>query len=141
MPIVLSPQQEAAIRAHGQKAYPQECCGFLVGVDGDETVAHAVIPAGNMRGDSPQNRYAIAPEELYAVDRAARSDGQGVVGIYHSHPDVAARPSEYDREHACPWYCYVIVSVKSGKADELRNWRLTDDASGFLEDAITIRGE
>jgi len=138
MPLILSQSQIDAIRTHGEETYPYECCGFLVGTaTGDDISVAEVLRASNTRDDSPNNRYAIDPKELYAIDIDAHKRGLGVVGIYHSHPDVAAQPSEFDREHACPWYCYAIVSVVKGEAKELRNWRLNDDGSQFSEDTIS----
>jgi proteasome lid subunit RPN8/RPN11 len=60
-----------------------------------------------------------------------------VVGFYHSHPDVAARPSEFDKEHAWPYYSYVIVSVRGGQPFEMTSWRLAEDRSIFTEEKIT----
>jgi proteasome lid subunit RPN8/RPN11 len=142
MPIQITPEHDAAIRAHAAKDYPHECCGFLVGKSlvgtsgsGTVTVAHA-IPAANQRDDSPRNRFEIDPGDLVKADRAARAEGLGVVGFYHSHPDAPAMPSEFDREHAWPGYCYVIVSVRAGQTAEMRNWLLRDDRVRFEEDAI-----
>ncbi len=159
MPLHLATKLLEAIKGHGARDYPHECCGFLVGTahpltpdvgagggitpgpeqwaGGTELVVVArVVPAGNTRSDSPRNRFEIDPGELVRADRAARADGLGVVGFYHSHPDAPARPSEYDREHAWPGYCYVIVSVQGGLPMAMTNWRLRDDRSGFDEDPI-----
>jgi proteasome lid subunit RPN8/RPN11 len=147
MPISLAENHAASIRAHGEATYPNECCGFLVGsATGDSVGVHDVIPASNDFADgspveSQRNRYVIDPDELYRVEMQARERKLGVVGVYHSHPDAPARPSEYDRERACPWYCYLIVSVQSGKSEDIRNWMLADDGSGFVEDSIIIRGD
>ena len=137
MPLRLTQPQIDAIRKHGEETYPHECCGFLVGsVDANDiTIVDTVIQASNTRDDSPNNRYAIDPKELQEIDLAAGKRKMGVVGIYHSHPDVAARPSEFDREHACPWYCYAIVSIVKGQSQELLNWKL-DDNDKFVEDPI-----
>ena len=59
-----------------------------------------------------------------------------MIGWYHSHPDHPARPSDYDRDHAWPWYSYIIVSVQSGVPQDMTSWRLEDDRSGFLEEKI-----
>ncbi|MBV9849385.1 MAG: M67 family metallopeptidase [Armatimonadetes bacterium] len=137
MPLHLDEQLADAIRAHAARDYPHECCGFLVGKSGGDAVTVArVVPAANTREDSPRNRFEINPGELVKVDKAARAEGLGVVGFYHSHPDAPARPSEYDREHAWPGYCYVIVSVIATQPREIRNWLLRDDRTQFDEDAI-----
>jgi proteasome lid subunit RPN8/RPN11 len=139
MPLHITPEHDEAIRAHAARDYPHECCGFLVGTSQGDTVAVShVSPASNTRDDSPRNRFEIDPGELVRVDRAGRAEGLSVLGFYHSHPDAPAMPSNYDREHAWPGYCYIIVSVVSGKPQEMKNWRLRDDRTGFDPDPIVI---
>ena len=139
MPLQLTTKQNTDIRAHGAEDYPNECCGFLVGRAGGETVTITrTVRAANLRDDSPRNRFEIDPGDMVKADKAARADGLGVVGFYHSHPDAPARPSEFDREHAWTGYCYVIVSVAHGQPQEMRNWKLADDGSRFDEDEILI---
>ena len=130
----------SAIRAHGEETYPNECCGIVIGTIGpDENVTVArVTPARNLRDDSPQNRFEIDPGDFVKADRQARADKLSVVGFYHSHPDSPAKPSEYDREHAWPGYCYIIAFVNKGTAEDMTNWRLADDRSGFIKDEIVI---
>ncbi|MGI4791917.1 MAG: Mov34/MPN/PAD-1 family protein [Janthinobacterium lividum] len=137
MPLQLTTEQNAAIQAHAANDYPHECCGFLVGrTEGKDVTVSRTVPAANTRDDSPRNRFEIDPGDLVKTDRAARADGLGVVGFYHSHPDVPAMPSEFDREHAWAGYCYVIVSVRQGQPREMRNWLLREDHSAFEEDPI-----
>jgi proteasome lid subunit RPN8/RPN11 len=135
------------IRRHGAEAYPHECCGALLGRDGDANVASAsavreivdLFPLINRRDDSPRNRFSVTAEDVRGADRAAQAKGLDVVGWYHSHPDHPARPSEYDREHAWPWYSYVIVSVQNGAPQSMTSWRLRDDRSAFSPETIEIR--
>ncbi len=137
MPLQITTEQDAAIRAHAAADYPHECCGFLVGrADGEEVCVMRTVPAANTRDDSPRNRFEIDPGDLVKTDRAARAEGLGVVGFYHSHPDAPARPSEFDREHAWAGYCYIIVSVQAGLPREMRNWRLHENHQAFDEDSI-----
>jgi proteasome lid subunit RPN8/RPN11 len=70
------------------------------------------------------------------AEKSASAQGLEVIGWYHSHPDHPARPSEYDRDHAWPWYSYIIVNVRAGVAQDMTSWRLKDDRSGFLEEKI-----
>lgn len=139
MTILLKQEHKDSIYQHAEEIYPFECCGFLIGkVVKEHYQIYDVLRAKNTRSDSAQNRYQIDPRELYEVDRSMQSHGLGVVGIYHSHPDVPCVPSEYDREHACPWYCYLIVSVVNGRSSNMKNWRLRDDMSAFDEDNLFI---
>ena len=142
MPLQLTTEHDAEIRAHAADDYPNECCGFLVGrADGEDVTVIRTVPAANTRDDSPRNRFEIDPGDLVKTDKAARADGLGVVGFYHSHPDAPAMPSEFDREHAWAGYCYIIVSVQAGQAKEMRNWRLVENHTHFEEDEIRITKE
>ena len=125
------------IRAHAAQSYPYECCGALLGAetDGGRAVRDLVM-LDNQRDDSPRNRFLVRPEDVLRVENAARERGLDVLGWYHSHPDAPARPSEFDREHAWPWYSYVIVSVGAGGPRGMASWRLTDDRERFDAEAI-----
>ena len=129
-----------SIRAHGRSQYPNECCGLILGgIEDDHKRALHLSPQENTRADSPQNRYLIAPAAMLAAEKDARSRGLDIVGVYHSHPDHPARPSEFDREHAVPWYSYIIVGVTAGSDAELTCWTLRDDRSAFEEEPLVGR--
>jgi proteasome lid subunit RPN8/RPN11 len=141
------------IRAHGAETYPHECCGALLGRDsnavlesdrvkGALTAAREIVqlfPLVNRRDDSPRNRFSVTAEDVRAAEKAAGEQGLEVVGWYHSHPDHPARPSEYDRDHAWPWYSYIIVSVQNGAPQDMTSWRLADDRAEFSAEGIEIR--
>ncbi len=137
--IHLSEETRAQIGAHGKQTYPHECCGALLGRE-SETAREvtALFSLVNRREDSLRNRFSVTAEDVRAAERAAQEKGSQVIGWYHSHPDHPAQPSEYDREHAWPWYSYVIVSVAKGAPQEMTSWRLADDRSGFSEEKIEI---
>ncbi len=120
------------IKDIAQKTYPHECCGVMVGSveNGVKTVTE-LIPAENQRTDSPANRYLITPDLLNELEKKLKGTDRAILGFFHSHPDVPARPSTYDQDHAWPWYSYVIVSVNEGEAGEIHNWKLRDDRSAF----------
>jgi proteasome lid subunit RPN8/RPN11 len=142
MSIKINDEHRRSIEAHGEQTYPHECCGVMLGraVNGSKSVEQ-LKPVGNARLDSPRNRYLIPPDELKEADRYAREHKLDIVGFYHSHPEAPARPSGYDLEHAWPWYSYVIVSVKEGRAADVNSWTMRDDRSEFdQEEIITERG-
>jgi proteasome lid subunit RPN8/RPN11 len=80
----------------------------------------------------------IDPQDQLKVEKDARQRGLEVLGYYHSHPDHPARPSNYDREHAWPWYSYVILAVEKGEAKELTSWVLAEDRSGFAVEPVEL---
>jgi proteasome lid subunit RPN8/RPN11 len=135
--LLLGDEITRGIREHGANDYPHETCGAILGLDGGaEREARALFPLINRRDDSPRNRFSVDANDVRAAERAAVESGLELIGWYHSHPDHPARPSEYDREHAWPWYSYVIVSVAKGQPRELTSWRLADDRSHFLAEPI-----
>jgi proteasome lid subunit RPN8/RPN11 len=153
MLLRISKEHEASIRAHGARDYPNECCGILVGqTNGDAKEVREVVALKNLRMDSSRaqeilpvenpgreterNRFLIDPIEQLRVEKDARARGLEVLGYYHSHPDHPARPSEYDREHAWPWYSYVILSVRAGTPEEITSWVLSDDRARFLAEPL-----
>ena len=139
------------IRRHGAETFPHECCGALLGRDatavesgnsqesGTPREVLDLFPMVNRRDDSPRNRFAVTADDVRDAEKAARQHGLEVVGWYHSHPDHPARPSQFDREHAWPWYSYIIVSVMSGVPAEMTSWRLNDDRQDYSAERIEIR--
>jgi len=123
----------AAICQHVQAAYPEETCGGLLGrVRGAEALAVVeTVPLANVDQAERHRRYLIGPHDVLALERRAEAAGLQVLGYYHSHPDAPAQPSPFDREHAWPWYVYVIVRVEEGRAREARAWQLSDDRETF----------
>lgn len=111
-----------AIRAHGERAYPFECCGVLLGQPFAEgwDVAESV-EAANASAGLARNRYSIAPAELVALAAAARAKGLEIAGFYHSHPDHPAEWSAADLVEAHWIGCaYVITQVEHGEARQTK---------------------
>ncbi len=127
------------MKVHAMRAFPEECCGMLLGQDGDgrRTIVD-VIEMRNERRENRERRFLISPEEFQHAERLARNSGVEVVGFYHSHPDHPAQPSQFDLEHAMPWWSYIIVSVEGGLPTSVRSWVLRDDRLGYAEEAITM---
>jgi proteasome lid subunit RPN8/RPN11 len=116
-----------AIRRHGERTYPHECCGVLLGRATESgNAVDAAVEAGNTRTDSAHNRYNIAPQELIRIQRQGRESGLDIVGFYHSHPDHPAQWSRTDFEEAHWIGCsYVITSVEQGAAKVTNSFLLT----------------
>lgn len=140
MELRIPEKQMAQIARHCQQAYPHEGCGILLGrSENGRKVVVDVLPTGNAREEDAQhNRYLIPPEALLEGEMQAEARGLEVIGYFHSHPDHPARPSEYDREHAWPWYSYLITSVPEGQAVASRSWQLREDRTGFDEETMEI---
>jgi len=133
----LSPELVAVIRNEAEQAYPHECCGFLFGTaTGDDKTGTAAEPARNERDDAAHHRYLISPAAYLEAERRAAARGEDIVGFYHSHPDHPADPSEFDRAHALPWCSYIIVSVRNGRAGDVRSWVLAANHERFGREPV-----
>jgi proteasome lid subunit RPN8/RPN11 len=148
--------------AHAERTYPEECCGLLMGyVDRQSTPERRtlaeVFPVVNAWSLTLANelatvipealvglkrakteRYWIDPRDLLQAQRYARDRQFSVIGVYHSHPDHVAIPSECDRRLAWPHYSYLIVSVHQGKGQETHSWYL-DDRQQFQSETLLIQ--
>ena len=135
--LLLSSELEKAIRTSGETAYPNECCGVLIGEIDDEgiKIVKITLTINNAREDGEQyHRFLITPEDMLKAEQTARAAKLEVIGFYHSHPDHPSAPSGYDKDHALPFYSYVIVSVDKGRAQVLTSWELTNDRSDFIQE-------
>jgi|SRR6185312_4241713 len=142
MSLRMGAEEMAAIREHGERDYPLECCGLLLGRRGEEDGVRRVEAVRAMRNahpDSPQNRYELDPAEHVRAQREARERGWEIVGYYHTHPDHPAQPSRTDLELASwPGYSYMIVSVRQGKSAEANSFELAEDRSRFVPEAVEV---
>ena len=138
-PVKISEALAAQIRAHGVETYPHECCGAILGTDDDGTrTVHDLMPLQNRRDDSPRNRFEVTPDDVRLAEKTASAKNLDLIGWYHSHPDAPARPSEFDREHAWPWYSYIIVSIQKGAPHDMNSYRLQDDRAAYDPESIDI---
>jgi proteasome lid subunit RPN8/RPN11 len=125
------------IKVHAMEAYPEECCGILLGTEGEAgKEVYDVMRIGNAKEENRTRRFLITPEEYRKAEEAARAEGLGVMGFYHSHPDHPARPSQFDLDHAWPWCSYVIAAVEQKIPAAVKSWVLKEDRSGFDEEII-----
>lgn len=148
------------ISSHAEQTYPEECCGLLFGTIDCPTNTHTLVevhPVANawdaeaeatmqavyaqtalgQKSVTKLERYWIDPGEMLKAQRDARDRQLDIIGVYHSHPDHAAIPSECDRALAWTQYAYLIVSVQAGIAQAPRCWVL-DEQHCFRSEAIII---
>jgi proteasome lid subunit RPN8/RPN11 len=106
-----------SIIAHARCAYPEECCGALLGAEGR---VEAALALDNVAIEA--HRFELRPDDLVRAEGEARARGLRLTGIYHSHPDSGAELSEADLENACPWLFYLVLSLGGGELVEARAW-------------------
>lgn len=134
--LTIDPAAHTAIREHAVSAYPNECCGALVGREG---FVSGTFQLPNTTREEPHRRFLVRASDYIAAERRAAASGLELIGFYHSHPDHPAHPSEYDLDHALPTFSYVIVSVSTGGPAEMTSWKLSHDRTAFCEETIQIR--
>jgi len=126
------------IEADARRAYPKECCGLLVGVDeADSRLVKRVVPMTNVAPLAERRRsFKLDPLAMMDVERSLDGSGLRVVGIYHSHPDHPARPSETDRQAAWTFYSYLIVSTLQSEVTDVQSWVLEESNRSFIRQEI-----
>ena len=110
--LVLDRDAYRAILDHAREDAPLEACGILAGYrEGDRAVAERVHRTANV-SPAPRVTYEIDPEEQFRTMETIETNGQSVLGFYHSHPAGPAGPSGTDRDRASwPGHHYLIVSL------------------------------
>jgi proteasome lid subunit RPN8/RPN11 len=137
LPLKIGAGDVRHIHDHAKDSYPEECAGALVGVASGKTkIVVDVWRAENTHEEERSRRFLIEPLKIKEFEERAQERDMDLLGFYHSHPDHPAEPSEYDREHAWPYYSYVIASVGSDEVKDMRSWILRDDRSGYDEESI-----
>jgi proteasome lid subunit RPN8/RPN11 len=139
--LSLSPDLLRQIQAHGEAYYPNEGAGLLLGeVDGESRRVTQLLPLDNdFDEDERYHRYQISPQDMLQAQQFADSHDLDIVGVFHSHPDHPAQPSEFDRQWALPWFSYVITRIQKGKAQESRSWLLSEDRGQFEEQGLEVQ--
>ena len=142
MKIVISSEHMHLIERHLEAAYPNEGAGFMLGhQNGEVLTVESIMPLENQReAEAQHNRFELSTEDFMKAELRAAQSGMSFIGVFHSHPDHPAQPSEFDREHALPNFSYLITTVTSGQAALTRAWRLREDRSAFDEDQIEVYG-
>ena len=121
-------------------SYPDECCGFFFGNEdakGNRTVTHVLVVNNAKEGDK-RRRFEISPKDYLRAEQFADENNLQLLGVYHSHPNHPALPSETDRLSAQPYFSYLIVSVYNQQVKDVRSWRL-NSCYQFEEELIHER--
>lgn len=153
--IQLAASHLRQLSAHVIACYPEEGCGLLIGQkEGDRKLVQEVLPTPNVwtpdffagsNLDSQLlslsltrcNRFAIAPQILFQVQKDLRDRHLSLIGIFHSHPQGVASPSPFDQAIAWPDYSYLILALDSHHIQSINSWQL-DDNQQFIAELLDI---
>ena len=106
----------ARIGEEARFALPRECCGLLLGretIDGWQVTELVTSP--NVAPADRHDRFEIDPQILIAVQKRLRREGGAMIGVYHSHPNGRATPSDTDLAQA--WQIGKIWVIAALSAD------------------------
>ena len=135
--IILEHNAKSGMLRDAVNAFPDECCGFFFGkeeLDGSRIITHIQVVNNSKEGDK-RRRFLIAAADYLKAEQFADENNLQLLGVYHSHPNHPAVPSEHDRVAAQPYFSYIIISVLDKKQGPMRSWRLNDDFQ-FEEESI-----
>lgn len=111
MIVLLPGEVAAALPRLADVALPREACGLIVGRAEEGSV--------RVTGFAPSRNLAAAADAFeidtalhLALQRRLRMRGEGVVGVWHSHPSGAALPSA--RDAAGAWQDELIWLITAG---------------------------
>jgi len=123
------------MKAHALAVFPDECCGFLFGTEQSDgtRIISKIREVNNARPGDKRRRFEITGKDYMQAEQFALENEIPLLGIYHSHPNHPAIPSEHDRVAAQPYFSYVIISVMQEKINHIRSWRLNDTMQ-FVEE-------
>ena len=133
--VRLAPEQLRAIERAAEEAYPEEACGLLVGrsAPGERYSVSTVEASANVAEPPRTRRFEVDPKLRLRLERALRESPDSVIGVYHSHPDGSAAPSETDISMIFePDMVWLITAVADGRAGATTGWRPAEDRSAFL---------
>ena len=122
--IVLAQKEKDKLVTHAISEQPSESCAMLFGKKvGDNWNVKEVFLTQNI--DDSQTNFTISPEELLKGYQIAEKNQLEVVGIFHSHPNSDAIPSNTDKKfmqnNPVPWVIF------SGVNNDLKAYLLDSD--------------
>lgn len=138
MKLEISPHTLQEMQGHAESDYPNECCGFFYGLGGEIRKVHIARATDNAKEGDQRRRFMIDPQDYQEAEQYAVDNDLDLLGVYHSHPDHPAEPSEHDRKVAMPWFSYIIISVSKGNAGPIRSWRLNNNRE-FVEEQVEVK--
>jgi len=111
--VVLAQKEKDKLVIHAISEQPSESCAMLFGKKiGDNWNVKEVFLTQNI--DDSQTNFTISPEELLKGYQIAEKNQLEVVGIFHSHPNSDAIPSNTDKKfmqnNPVPWIIFSGVN-------------------------------
>ena len=142
--VRLSTAQLQAIERAAEAAYPEEACGLLVGraEPGGAWQVRTVEASANVAEPPRTRRFEVDPKLRLRLEHELRESPDSIVGVYHSHPNGSAEPSETDISMIFePEMVWLITAVADGRAGATLAYRPTEDGAAFRPLGLDLGGE
>ncbi|MFW9777891.1 MAG: Mov34/MPN/PAD-1 family protein [Candidatus Heimdallarchaeota archaeon] len=138
MTIHIRKSELKKIQNHAVGEFPYECCGILIGTSAPSLRVTEARKVPNTNRTIKTRRYNIDPMSYRKIEEETEENGIEILGIYHSHPNHPATPSEFDLNNAFPNFSYIIQSIDDGKVGAITSWRLDPSRMKFYQEPIRI---
>ena len=135
--ILLNQKQIDSLIQHSEKAGVAESCAMLLGTHNEQQWnVKEVFLTRNAHNDS-ETSFIISPEELLQGHQFAEKKHLELVGIFHSHPNTAASPSNIDKKFMkingdVPWIIFSGINM------DFRAFILEEDMVGEKEIKVKV---
>ena len=111
--IILNQEQIDILIEHSTKSHPNESCAMLLGTHNDQQWnVKEVFLTNNM--EKSETNFTISPEELLHGHQLAEKKQLELVGVFHSHPNSSAIPSDTDKKfmkgNPVPWIIHSVMN-------------------------------
>jgi [CysO sulfur-carrier protein]-S-L-cysteine hydrolase len=133
--IAFQAQHLKAMADAAKTAYPNECCGLIVGHSNDDSpglTVTRIAPSPNVSQSSHRDSFEVDPKVRFDLMRAMENSNEDIIGHYHSHPDHPAKPSDTDLAMVYePDLIWVILSVDQSRVVETCAYRVLTEPTAF----------
>ncbi len=114
--IILNQAQKDLLQEHAIKYGSNESCAMLLGIHNDEEWNVKDVFLTRNSSKNSEATFGIAPEELLQGYKLADENNLELVGIFHSHPNSAALPSNTDKKFMklngdIPWIIFSGINI------------------------------
>lgn len=131
--IKLTQSQKKILLEHAKNEKPNEACAILFGnIKEQNIIVNDIFLTKNVEKSTVN--FTISNEQLIEGYKLAEEKKMDVVGIFHSHPESIARPSNTDKKfmQSNP----VVWIIYSGTSNEFRSFilerEITEITTEFL---------
>ena len=111
--IILNQEQIDILTEHAKNSHTNESCAMLLGTHDDQWWnVKEVFLTNNM--EQSETNFTISPEDLLHGHQLAEKKQLELVGVFHSHPNSSAIPSDTDKKfmkgNPVPWIIHSVMN-------------------------------